>query len=321
MNQLLTWTKTTKGKDMLYYDGFLYQYCKTYANGELYYKCEQNRTNKKCTVTLNLNNSKDAIRKAPAGPHTHPPPSKYVPTVKRLRDNIKVRVKAEPRAKAQSILLEEVGKSLREDGLVINTDTVQIIPTYKQLHHTLWNIRHKDTPNLPESTDDINLLNDKYNLTNEGKRYKLYDSLDNHRMVIYSSNIGLEILSKSLEWHADGTFKCAPRKYKQMYLIHAWYKGHMYLCAKVFLKNKDEATYTRMLRMLVENAEDCRFKLHPEKVTVDFEQAAINSFKTVFDCEVKGCFFHYEQCIWRNVVDCGLRKVYEENITVKGNFF
>ena len=44
-------------------------------------------------------------------------------------------------------------------------------------------------------------------------------------MICYASNIGLEILSISTEWHADGTFKSAPRKYKQLYHIHAWYKA------------------------------------------------------------------------------------------------
>ena len=35
---------------------------------------------------------------------------------------------------------------------------------------------------------------------------------------------------------------------------------------------------------MVKNAEDCRFKLHPEKVTVDFEQSAINS----------GCIYNFK---------------------------
>jgi hypothetical protein len=53
-------------------------------------------------------------------------------------------------------------------------------------------------------------------------------------MTCYASNIGHEILSKSTEWYADGMFKSAPRMYKQLYHIHAWYKGHMYLCVKYF---------------------------------------------------------------------------------------
>ena len=115
-------------------------------------------------------------------------------------------------------------------------------------------------------------------MTNDAKRYKLFDTLDNERMICYASNVGLEILSKSAEWHADGTFKSAPRKYKQLYHIHGWYKGHMYLCAKIFLKNKDELTYDRMLELLKSEALVNGYSLTPKKVTVDFEQSAINSF-------------------------------------------
>ena len=81
----------------------------------------------------------------------------------------------------------------------------------------------------------------------------------------------------------------------------------MYLCAK--FKKKIRTSYPTIEcwnKMLVQNAADLCFKLKPKKVTVDFEQAAINAFKTILNCDVKGCFCHYEQSIWRNIVDCGL---------------
>ena len=103
------------------------------------------------------------------------------------------------------------------------------------------------------------MTDDLYINTNDNKRYKLFDTLDSQRMICYSSNVGLEILSKSKEWHADGTFRSA-RKYKQLYHIHAWLNGHIYLCAKTFLKNKDELTYDRMLQLLKSNALYAGFK-------------------------------------------------------------
>ncbi len=112
-------------------------------------------------------------------------------------------------------------------------------------------------------------------------------------MICYASNIGLKILSKSTEWRADGTFKSAPRKYKQFYHIHAWYKGNMYLCAKIFLKNKDEETYDRMLTKLKNTALDYGFDLKPEKVMADFEQSAMNSFKRISKFMVKSNFTNF----------------------------
>ena len=64
----------------------------------------------------------------------------------------------------------------------------------------------------------------------------------------------------------------------------------MYLCAKIYLKNKDEVTYDRMLTLLKQNALNNGYDLKPEKVTVDFEQSAINSFERIFKCIVKGKF-------------------------------
>ena len=98
MNQLV-FTKSERGADILVHEGFLYHYCKAYENGELYYKCIENRTKHKCKITVNLNASKNLIKKAPSGSHNHQVPSIHVPVVKRLRHNIKERVKSEPRSK------------------------------------------------------------------------------------------------------------------------------------------------------------------------------------------------------------------------------
>ena len=196
MNHLLSFTKSERGKDILIHNCFLYHYCKACDNGDLYYKCVENRTTHKCKVTLNLDPGKSFVKKQPVGLHSHPVPSIQVPIIKRLRHQIKERVKSDLRSKAQALYTEEIGRSLREDGLKINSDTAQLIPSYKNMHKTLWNIKHKETPKQPVTTDDINLLNDKYNLTNEGKRYKLHDTLDEQRMIIYSSSIGLEIFLK-----------------------------------------------------------------------------------------------------------------------------
>jgi hypothetical protein len=185
-------------------------------------------------------------------------------------------------------LLEEIGKSCRDEGLEINVETAKLIPYFKQMSKTLYTLRKIDKPLEPKETDDIDLTDNRYILTIDAKRYKLFDIKDNERMICYASNVGLEILSKSTEWHADGTFKSAPRKYKQLYHIHAWYKGNMYLCAKMFLKNKDEVTYDRMLQLLKSESFVQGYLLKPEKVTVDFEQSAINSFKRIFNCMVKG---------------------------------
>ena len=244
--QAFTWTKTNRGADMLCYDGYMYMLSKQQKSGEHYYRCALAKVEPiKCKSTLNMSPGKDFISRLPSVLHNHSKPSAHMPAVKRLRHNVKTRVVAEKRSKPQAIFMEEVGRSIREESLNVK-EIANIIPTYKSMSHSLWNMKHANMPKNPVTTDDIELTNDKYVLTNDFKRYKLFDTLDDQRMICYASDIGLDILSKSKEWHADGTFRCAPSKYAQLYLIHGWYKGHMYLCAKIFDQYTNKLHYVTL---------------------------------------------------------------------------
>ncbi|KAL4083317.1 hypothetical protein QTP88_028646 [Uroleucon formosanum] len=47
---------------------------------------------------------------------------------------------------------------------------------------------------------------------------------------------------------------------------------------------------------------------------IDFEQPFILAFKDVFpNAEIKGCFFHFQQCIWRKIQENGLQNMYAED--------
>ena len=43
-------------------------------------------------------------------------------------------------------------------------------------------------------------------------------------------------------------------------------------------------------------------KRKPNYLSIDFEKAAENSFGVTYpECEIFGCFFHFKQCIWRQI--------------------
>ncbi|KAK7479733.1 hypothetical protein BaRGS_00029009, partial [Batillaria attramentaria] len=53
--------------------------------------------------------------------------------------------------------------------------------------------------------------------------------------------------------------------------------------------------------------------LNPETITIDFERAALNSISEHFPTTaVHGCFFHFGQCLWRNLQSLGLQDWYLE---------
>lgn len=61
---------------------------------------------------------------------------------------------------------------------------------------------------------------------------------------------------------------------------------------------KDKATYTtimQQLKLAVPN-------LKPKTIMVDFEKAAIDAAAQVFpNADINGCFFHFCQCIYRQI--------------------
>ena len=69
----------------------------------------------------------------------------------------------------------------------------------------------------------------------------------------------------------------------------------MYPLLFALLPGKTHAVYTQLLTKLKTSMADLQLQLAPTTVFMDFETA-----RTVFPgITVKGCFFHYNQAIWR----------------------
>ena len=65
---------------------------------------------------------------------------------------------------------------------------------------------------------------------------------------------------------------------------------------------------------------DLKLHLSPHYILTDFEDAAINSFKFHFPSAIlKGCFFHFSQCLWRKFAFYGFT-VHYSNKQVKSLF-
>ena len=71
-------------------------------------------------------------------------------------------------------------------------------------------------------------LDGQYLVTIYGQRFLLFDTNGTERIIAYSSDFQMEILSLSTQWHVDGTFKTAPQLFAQNYLIHGWLTSEMW---------------------------------------------------------------------------------------------
>ncbi|CAF0740728.1 unnamed protein product [Brachionus calyciflorus] len=149
----------------------------------------------------------------------------------------------------------------------------------------------------------------------EGKNTKFINEIDNfliyktkrNKKLVFCSKIGLEILSKSTEWHADGTFHVATKYYHQLYIIQAWFKGRMILCTFI-------TDYEDVLKALKRPSNKNNLILNPQKVMTDLELAAINPFKKQFPSILnKSCFFHFAQALFKKFVKLGFKNDYGNN--------
>ncbi|XP_048245690.1 uncharacterized protein LOC124142514 [Haliotis rufescens] len=58
--------------------------------------------------------------------------------------------------------------------------------------------------------------------------------------------------------------------------------------------------------------------LSPDIIQTDYEAAVISAISDVFPASsVRGCFFHYAQALWRQVMDRGLARDYTDNPAVQ----
>ena len=89
----------------------------------------------------------------------------------------------------------------------------------------------------------------------------------------------------------------APKLFEQMYSIHSSVRGKKLPLVYSLLPNKNQETYAELFGIVKQHVER-----KPKYITIDFEKAAENAFGDLYpECDIFGCFFHFKQCIWRNI--------------------
>ena len=195
----------------------------------------------------------------------------------------------------------------------VSEGAAAIMPSVGSLRR---NIRHarqdRNMPPNPLTRDAIPILPQQYQETTTGENFLVFDSGvgDPNRIFIFGSNQGLEYLSQSGHWYADGTFKVCPELFFQLYTVHGQCYGRIFPCVYALLPNKPEATYTRFFRELFNRINN----QNPTDVLVDFERGAINAIQAINNqVDVKGCFYHLSSNIWKHIQNLGLQQRYNDD--------
>ncbi len=181
------------------------------------------------------------------------------------------------------------------------------LPNYKTLARSIQRERVLDASN-PQSIAQLSIPQELQQSL-RGETFLAHDSesADDERLLIFTTEENLDALELNTVWHADGTFKCCPSLFYQVYTIHAVINNHTLPFVYILMQRKSEKQYTRALNIL----KDLNPCLDPRAVYMDFEKASINAFRTSFPkISINGCFFHFAQANWRKVQELGLSTLY-----------
>ena len=285
--------KSSKGTDKLSHDGYLYIFHRGTSKKE--WRCDV----RGCKARIHSVNE-TIIKKF--GEHSHP--QEYG------KDEVTV-MKDLMRKRARETN-DNPHVAIGEMTSVLSEPAKSLLPNQHALK-TMYK-RQRIAPPNPASLEELQL--DAENIkTFSNRNFLFYDTgIGPHRMVIFATKENLEFLSMSSIWLTDGTFKTVPTLFCQLYTIHClvggpnpFENGHLLPCVYALLPNKSISTYTKMWTIIGESCPNSQ----PHYLFVDFEQAAINSFNSIWTLTlVKGCFFHLSQSVFRKLQSLGLQSKY-----------
>ncbi|KII61515.1 hypothetical protein RF11_10475 [Thelohanellus kitauei] len=108
---------------------------------------------------------------------------------------------------------------------------------------------------------------------------------DSDHILIFESDDNLNLLLRYRQWLADGTFRCLPAVFYQLFTLRVYIQGSVV----------PAQTYQQML---LEFSKLRQF--NPESILTDFERTVINALQFLFpNVSQSGCFYHFSQSIYR----------------------
>ncbi|XP_059154938.1 uncharacterized protein LOC131940304 [Physella acuta] len=273
---------SNKGNLKVIFKGYVYIKQNNLANGVVSFECSKRRNKAECRAKIKIHGEQLVGR---CNEHSHgPAPSqlelcKVVQQIKQMAE--------ETEATPQQIITQSI--------TTISGYAKAELPLVPHIRRNIRRQRQtlKHPLSDPRNVDDI-IISEQYTMTQVGQQFLLFDSGAKSKgtMLLFGTKDNLRLLEVNQHWFMDGTFKTAP----------ALVNGRTVPCVYALLQNKTQETYTALLNT----------SLQPISIMIDFEMAVIKSVERVFPkCEVKGCFFHLSQNIYRKIQDSGLQQLYQ----------
>jgi hypothetical protein len=315
--------KTSKDNDAVYIYGYIYYHKRHNRDGTVYWKC------KDCQATITthdktvmkIGKTTSCAKEDILNSHEpHKTTSEEVLEADQSVKNIRKRVEKENVAISKAYY-EEKKEYLTKMKEKTDQDMEELIACFPDLYSiksSLYSHKWKNFPPLPHNLDEL-VVPSQLTITEDDKSFLLCDGkVDKERVLIFASRTGLEILSKTTQWHADGTFKSAPQMFLQVYIICGFYKDKIFPCVYSITTAKNEMIYKYIIDQIKTKAIASGLEVKPLTILLDFEKASFNAFRYHFpDIQIRGCFFHHSQCLFRKLVEHGLKSQFQSDSTFK----
>ena len=153
-----------------------------------------------------------------------------------------------------------------------------LMPIFQGCSTQMHRSRHENFPTLPKTREEVQ-LEGEWAETTAGQPFVIYQGED---MVVLSTDDNLRLLAKSQIIFVDGTFKAAPRLYRQLLTIHGLYCRHTMPLVYCLLADKKRESYYDCLDHVKRQMVTLDIVFDPPKILCDFEVGLISALRSQF---------------------------------------
>jgi MULE transposase domain/FLYWCH zinc finger domain len=289
---------TSKNKTSVIHKQFEFVKHRDYVNGTVQWRCAQYQ---KCHCLARLTTDGNKIISDDDPEHNHGGNKANILAHMAVAD---MKKKMSELSATTAAVIGTVSTELDANVLMALPKRVSLKRTLQRSRRALQSSQGVELPPPPSDTDFV--------IPQQFDDMILYDSGPGQdRTIIIGCNELLDGLARAKLWLADGTFKVVPSIFFQLYSIHfELVPGITPAAVYCLVQNKQRTVYDNLLTT-VKNMIPLAA---PERILVDFEQAAIGAFRNAFpNADVRGCYFHLTQSVQRKIQELGLKTDYESN--------
>ena len=185
------------------------------------------------------------------------------------------------------------------------------------MKHLIYSEKAANLPPNPVHVNDIIVIG-QWGQTSNGQRL-IIPGPANGNMLILATDSNIRTLAQCETWFIDGTFRCVPTLYKQLYTIHGTINGFSMPLVYALLQSKTVQTYELFFQRIINYGNILGVNLQPTNIKSDCEAGVIAAVNTSFpNANHQLCYFHFAQSNHRYAVtNCNLGVPYRINAEVR----